>query len=212
MKKDSFVFYRSFQDAIEGCPVQDQLTIYKAISRYALDRTEPELSGIAKVVWVLIKPQLDANWKRYENGLKGGAPRGNSNATKLKHSTKKQPKNNLDSTKKQPNVNVNVNDNVNENVNVKDIEYRKQSFLHTLGKFKSVYSNEMLTDFGNYWTEHGINDRKMRFEKQRTFGIEQRLKTWHKNETKWNTNTPKNTNNNKSAVEILREKHGITQI
>lgn len=50
-----------------------------------------------------IKPQIDRNNRRYENGKKGGAPKGNTNAGKP---VKKQPKNN----QKQPNVNENVND------------------------------------------------------------------------------------------------------
>jgi hypothetical protein len=37
----------------------------------------------------------------------------------------------------------------------------------------------MIREFFNYWSEHGINDKKMRFEKEKTFGINQRLRTWH---------------------------------
>ena len=89
--RDSFIFYRSFQKAIDACSQDDQLLIYKAIANYALDRVEPDLSGVAQVCWVLIMPQLDAHWKRYDNGCKGGefgkkggAPKGNKNANKGK--------------------------------------------------------------------------------------------------------------------------------
>jgi hypothetical protein len=37
----------------------------------------------------------------------------------------------------------------------------------------------MLRDFFEYWTEHGEKDKKLRFEKEKTFGIEQRLRTWY---------------------------------
>ena len=36
-------------------------------------------------------------------------------------------------------------------------------------------------EFVAYWTEHGENDRKMRFEKEKVFGIGRRLATWSKN-------------------------------
>lgn len=123
--RDSFIFYRSFQDAIDSCPIEDQLPLYKAISNYALNRTDPNLSGVAKVCWVLIKPQLEANWRRFENGCRGGeygkrggAPRGNSNAIKKinTQTTPNQPQNNpLAVEKTTPNV-FNLNDNANDNV------------------------------------------------------------------------------------------------
>lgn len=123
--RDSFIFYRSFQEAIDGCSKEDQLVIYKAISNYALDRIEPELSGVAKVVWVLIKPQLDANWKRFYNGckgaefgVKGGAPKGNKNAYKGKTTPKQPQVNPLAVEKSTPNNNVNDNVNNNDNCNV----------------------------------------------------------------------------------------------
>ena len=36
----------------------------------------------------------------------------------------------------------------------------------------------MLKDFFEYWTEHGPKDKKMRYEKQTSFDISRRLKTW----------------------------------
>lgn len=113
--RDSFIFYRSFQEAINEASESEQLSIYRAISGYALNREEPELSGVAKLAWLLIKPQLDANWKRFENGCLGGAPsdslKGNQNARKR---TKNEPRTNQKRTKNE--ANVNVNDNVNNNI------------------------------------------------------------------------------------------------
>lgn len=109
---DSFIFYRSFLEAIEEADETSQLQLYRAISLYALNREEPKLKGMVKAVWMAIKPQIDANFKRYINGCKGaphgkkgGAPKGNSNA-------KKQPQNNPKTT---PNYNPNENYNLNDN-------------------------------------------------------------------------------------------------
>jgi len=38
----------------------------------------------------------------------------------------------------------------------------------------------MLNEFAEYWTEAGPRDKKMRFEKQTSFDINRRLKTWNK--------------------------------
>ena len=114
MQRDSFIFYRSFYEAINDLPEKSQLKVYKAICEMSLNFDEIDLSGLSLTIFKLIKPQLEANNKRYINGSKGGAPKGNQNATK------RQPKNNQKTTKKQPNNNVNVNENDNENVNVND--------------------------------------------------------------------------------------------
>ena len=122
MERDSFIFYRSFFEAIDEVDEKQQLIVYRAIAVYALNREEPQLRGIAKVLWRLIKPQLDANWKRFESGckgaehgIKGGAPIGNQNARKT---PPKQPLNNpTPLNKTTPNVNENENDNDNVNDN-----------------------------------------------------------------------------------------------
>ena len=100
-QRESFVFYRSFKDAMEVLNDTDKLIVYEAIADYALNMQEPHLSGFPRSLFTLIKPQLDANWRRYENGkrgaehgAKGGAPIGNANASKGNTTTPKQPQNN----------------------------------------------------------------------------------------------------------------------
>lgn len=105
MARDSFIFYRSFYEAISELPKENQADTYNAIIQYALNQEELELTGISKAIFSLVKPQLDANYKRYENG--------------------KQKKSKTEANRKQieskavtnVNVNVNANDNVNANVN-----------------------------------------------------------------------------------------------
>ena len=60
-----------------------------------------------------------------------------------------------------------------------NIEERKSKFYDSLAKYVDEYPKQMLRDFFNYWSEHGENDKKLRFEKEKTFGIKQRLSTWH---------------------------------
>lgn len=121
-KANSFIFYRSYAEALEVLPVEVQLDYLKAIFTYALDGVEPEFKTAAeRGMFTLMKANLDSCDKRYktsvENGKKGGAPKGNSNASKTEKQPKKQPnnnlKNNLNST--QNNLNKNDNDNVNDN-------------------------------------------------------------------------------------------------
>lgn len=93
MKKDSFVFYRSFADAMLELPEAEQLAMFLAITYYGLNQETPKFkTSTSRMMWALIQPQLDANWRRYENGCKGGAPIGNKNALK------KQPTNNRQTT------------------------------------------------------------------------------------------------------------------
>lgn len=103
--KESFIFYRSFYEAIEDLDDKKRLKMYDAITKLALKNEENEkLNGICKQLFVLIKPQITANSKRYEDGKKGGRP-------------KKEKTSGYFEKKPNENVNVNENDNVNKNVN-----------------------------------------------------------------------------------------------
>ena len=70
MERDSFIFYRSFYEAIKEISEQEQLNVYRAITEYALNQKEIEITGVSKAIFTLIKPQLDANFQIYLNGKK----------------------------------------------------------------------------------------------------------------------------------------------
>ncbi len=71
---------------------------------------------------------------------------------------------------------------VKESIEERKVEFSKKILTH----IESAYIlKEDAIEFYNYWTEHGDNDRKMRFEKEKSFGIKQRLSTWLKNKEKF---------------------------
>ena len=130
MTRDSFVFYKSFYDAIKQIPEEYQLEIYNAILQYSLEGVEPSsLSNIASAMFTLIKPNIDSAQKKYEvsvnNGRRGGRPKKeelneNQNETQEKpnenqNKTQEKPNENQNETQEEPNENLNVNDNDNVN-------------------------------------------------------------------------------------------------
>lgn len=184
--RESFVFYRSFYDAIKDLPRDVQGEIYTAIMEYSLYGKETEnLKPIARSVFTLMKPQIDVNNKRFENGKKGGRP-------KNENETNEKPKDNQKETKDEPNVNDNANVNVNiENttnvVSKKDAAKaatlkRKDEFGKTLVPYMEKYGKEMIRAFFNYWSELNKSETKMRCEMQKTWEVNLRLATWAKNE------------------------------
>lgn len=157
--RDSMIFYRSFYEAIKELSFESQGIIYNAIYEYGLNKNEVELKGIEKTIFTLIKPQLDANLRKFNNGNKGGRPpKNNLNETELK------PKNNLNETKAKANVNDNVNVNVNDNNTIESIDY--DVFLNTINNifdrsFKMINVSvrkkyEMLLKQG--YTKHQIHN------------------------------------------------------
>src|ERR1700744_1578662 len=100
--RDSAIFYRSFYEAIKELPSENQAEVYTAVFEYALNFKAINLTGLSKTIFTLIKPQLDANIKRFKNGSKA----------KRKQNASKTGTNN--------NVNNKDNRNVNNNLNNKE--------------------------------------------------------------------------------------------
>lgn len=114
--KQSFIFYASFYDAIECLSDKKRLKMYDAIAKLALKNEETELKGEEKRLFCLIRPQILANLKRYEDGQKGGRP-------------KKEKVEEIKTTgfeNKKPNENENVNNNENVNINVNGLGFQKK--------------------------------------------------------------------------------------
>ena len=90
---------------IHGSKLQSELALFRAVAEYGLDQVVPDFSGIpqqpfVEAIFAGIRPQLDANHKRFLNGCKGGAPVGNrNNPNGRKGGTNQEP------TRNQPGTN-----------------------------------------------------------------------------------------------------------
>ncbi|MBR6979818.1 MAG: hypothetical protein IKH88_08290 [Prevotella sp.] len=62
------------------------------------------------------------------------------------------------------------------------LEERRRQFLATLTPYHERYGQEMVTQFGDYWTEPNRSITRMRFELQRTWNTPLRLATWARND------------------------------
>lgn len=85
----------------------------------------------------------------------------------------------------------------------KTIKDREAEFIKQCEPYFEEYGKVMVKDFVEYWTEIGVSDLKMRYEKEKTFGVKRRLSTWRKNDSKFN---PKPTSN-----EVYSEKYKATK-
>ena len=117
MERSSFTFYLSFEKAISKLDDNNQLIVYRAISRYSLFGEIPQVDGFAAIAWELIKPILDKSRIRSINGAKAKGKSkpnlvGNQNAvskkgakTKLKQS-KNEAKTKRDRDRDRDRINI----------------------------------------------------------------------------------------------------------
>lgn len=85
------------------------------------------------------------------------------------------------------------------------INERKIDFLKKVNEFKDEFSGELRKEFWEYWTEHGDNDTKMRFEKQTSFSIKRRLGTWKRNSKNYGTKGHIKPNNQARSTQAERQ-------
>ena len=131
MERDSFVFYKSWADAIDCLPEAEQVRAYRGIVRYACTGEEPEFSGVTAIIFTLARPIIDANTKRFEDGKRGGRP--------------KKP---LVKPLVKPNVSVYVSENENESVNANVSVSENEKIIKPLdnslfGRFWEAYPKKV---------------------------------------------------------------------
>lgn len=152
--RDSFVFYRSFAEAIEELPDDLQLECYKAITNYALYGEETANSPYIKALFKSFRANIDAAQKKrdanIENGKKGGRPR-----LKKPNQTTMETQHNLEKPKEKltkPNHNLNVNVNVNDNVNDND----KDTLVKTPVKKNTQKQEQEVKEIIDYWNKNTV--------------------------------------------------------
>ena len=69
-------------------------------------------------------------------------------------------------------------------LNKRKLEPRRQAFIEELRKYQGTYSKDLLNAFYLYWVEPNKTYTKMKWEMQKTWCLELRLKTWYNNDLK----------------------------
>lgn len=154
--RESFIVYRSFYEAIRELPEQNALHLYQAIFAFGLDGEEIELKGIEKTIFTLIRPQLVANWRKYENGKREKQSKQTEDADE-DGEQKSKPEAKAKQTRSKTETNGNVNqhgnvgmkkgkgnkkDTVSHNVTNNDSLTATDSFTGTDNALASFYSKE----------------------------------------------------------------------
>ncbi len=122
--------------------------VFDAIMEFSFSANEIELNGIAKTVFILIKPQLQANMRRYENGMK---PK-----------RKREAEDKQEQSRAETNVNVNDNANANENENENfenahwNLNWKEGENVNVQPKKKEKFVAPSLQEVETFFTENNF--------------------------------------------------------
>ena len=166
--RDSFIFYGSFYEAISCLDDATRLQCYDAVASYAITGIDPELNGVAKAIFALIKPQIDANNKRYNNGCQGAEygkkggrpvtknPIGDNDENPIGDTSKNPIGDNDENPIETPNEKENENVNVNENEKEKENESPSETKREKQAKEKRKrFSAPSVNEVRDYCRERG---------------------------------------------------------
>ena len=109
--RDSFIFYRSFFQSTKRLSKEEKAELFEAICYYALDGESIEMSAVPEAIFSVIKPNLDANRRKWENGCKEKKKTSKTEAEDEQEISKDEANDKQTISKPQGNVNVNVNAN-----------------------------------------------------------------------------------------------------
>lgn len=175
--KKSFILYCDIIHTIEKLDDVDAGKLFKHVLRYVNDMNPETDHLITQIAFEPIKQQLKRDLVKFENKISMLSENGKKGAEKRwkdknSKSHSENGKSHIKDGKEWQKMAVNDNDNVT------DIQKRKNILKKKLDEYVQEYGKQLIYDFFLYWSEHGDNDRKMRFEKERTFGVKARLNTW----------------------------------
>ena len=138
MDNNSFVFYRSFAEAIVKLDPVECKACLTALCSYALDGEENASTPTSEMFLTLIKPQVDANELRREAGRRGGKANQKQTQATIKQTEASAKQTEANTKQTQANANVNVNANVVNPPTPFAVEEATSSALQTLGVAREV--------------------------------------------------------------------------
>jgi hypothetical protein len=200
-KRKAFSFLRSYFDVLNELPEDQKLDFLLAIINKQFLDEDPKLNGISKIGFEGVRHAVEQSVKGYKDKMKTdllGNP--------LQGGSQGGYKGPLVQEKEEEKEKVQVKEKVQ-----KSIEERKAEFKNSLlSNFIDRYNENLLIDFFEYWSEHSPKGRKMRFEKEKVFDVERRLKTWVKNEQKFGNQSGKKSKSDIAAKWFNDIQNGTT--
>jgi len=203
--KTSFVLYSDSKSIIDLLSNEQAGLLLKTLFAYVNDEN-PTIDNSIALVFEMIKLQLKRDLKKWEQTKEGRSIAGKASA-EAKRLAKLNEQTSTNSTNvdfvQQTSTNSTVSVSVSGSVNVNDINKvvigektpklpksnkeelfnsRKESFRKDVAVYLKEHSKETLRSFFDYWTEPNPSKTKMRWELQKTFDVNLRLKNWTKNE------------------------------
>ena len=181
--KKSVLLYCDIIHTIEKMDNETAGEFFKHYLRYINDLNPTTDNMVVDIAFESVKQNLKRDLKKYQNicernalnGSKGGRPKKPKKPSGLIGNPKKPKKADTDND-------TDTDTDINKKNIKKDFSFRIKEFENSLIPFVKIYKKEMLREFADFWCEHGVSDRKLRFEKQKTFGLKRRLTTWHNSE------------------------------
>lgn len=173
-KRDTCIFYRSMYEAMRELPEAARLELYDAIFLYSLDFKLPELSGLAKALFIAFEPILTKGNTNYINGSKPKSKR-------IESETEAKAKRIVSETEAYKDKDKEKNKN-KDNANANFKKWSEQDLIEAMTPYKDRYPKELLNAFFNYWTEPLANG-KIRLTSQDAWDTGRRLVTWNKRDT-----------------------------
>lgn len=172
--RDSFIFYRSYAEALSELTEKQRIAVMDGIIAFALYNEEPTLKGIEKAIFTLIKPQVIANNQRYENGSKGGRPKKTETKPMVIENENQRLSNEKTETKPNENVNVNVNEKEKEYLRTQKeksdeggetfpLSAEESSLNENAGKKRKEFIPPTLEEVTTYAEERGRVDLAKKF-------------------------------------------------
>ena len=182
-------------------PVETRAQVYDAVLDYAFDGVIAELEGVAKVVFVFIKSEIDKETAEEEQRLAKSAKMRELVMRRWHRDTSVDTS--VDTSKKYTDTSLIIKYN-KEDISIKDnikkeresekrkketkppkkqvslsvIEARKEDFYNSLVPFVPTYGRDLIRAFFDYWSEFNRSQTKMRYELEKTWQTSRRLATW----------------------------------
>lgn len=179
-KRKGFNFYASYYDVFNELEKdKDKVEFIQALLDRQFLGKEPEgLKGLSKFAYISQKHSIDQQVKGWEDKTgekltpsEGGEQGGSSTPTQ------------------QEQVQGEVQVQEKGKGKGQGIEERKVDFWQNLLSRIDHYEESLLREFYEYWTESSPKARKMRWEKEKAFDIDRRLRTWVKRAQQFKVNT-----------------------